>query len=130
MEVNTFTYNYTVKSTDIDQLNHVNNVVYLQWVQEAALKHWTHLMKDVDTSDYVWVVVRHEIDYLRQAFLGDELTINTWIGKTEDSLSIRHVEIYKNNKIICRTQTYWRFLSALTFKPMTIPEEILSIFKP
>ena len=125
-----FDYSYTVQANDIDQLNHVNNVVYLQWVQEAALKHWNSLTKDIDTSEYIWVVVRHEIDYLRQAFFGDELTIKTWIGKSEGSLSIRHVEIFRDNKIICRAQTQWRFLSAQTFRPMTIPDEILSIFKP
>ena len=123
-----FEFKLTVQADDIDQLNHVNNVVYVQWVQEAALKHWYSLTKKIDTSQYIWVVARHEIDYLRQVFLNDELTIKTWIGETKGSLSIRHVEFYKNNKIVCRAQTHWRFLSASTFKPESIPEEILTIF--
>ncbi|PID68212.1 MAG: thioesterase [Flavobacteriia bacterium] len=124
----TFDYLYTVKASDLDHLNHVNNVVYVQWVQDAAEKHWLTLTNEHNVSDYVWVVIRHEIDYLRQAFLGDELAIKTWVGQTEGSNSIRHVEVYKNNKIVCRAQTHWRLLSAKTFKPVHIPPEILNLF--
>lgn len=129
MNQNVFEYNYRVKPSDIDQLNHVNNVIYLQWVQDAAIKHWTKLIENKNFDEYVWVVGRHEIDYIRPAFLDDELVIKTWVGKTEESYSIRHVEVYKDNKIITKTQTTWRLLDAKTFKPTPIPEKVYQILE-
>ena len=105
----------------------MNNVVYLQWVQEASMLHWTELTRTKKFDDYVWVVVRHEIDYIRQALLGDDLLIKTWVGKTEGSFSIRHVEVYRNQKIITRAATTWRLLDTKTFKPTNIPSEMLEI---
>lgn len=124
-----FEYNYTVKPADIDQFNHVNNVVYLQWVQEAATKHWSKLIENKDFVGYFWVVGRHEIDYIRPAFLNDELVIKTWIGKTEGTHSIRHVEMYKDNKVIAKTKTTWRLLDAKTYKPTPIPENVYHILE-
>ena len=77
-----FETNYTVVTSNIDELNHVNNVVYLQWIQDIANLHWNELKQGVDTAAYVWVVIRHEIDYLNQALLGDTLLAKTWVGKT------------------------------------------------
>ena len=77
-----FQTNYTVVASHIDELHHVNNVVYLEWIQDIENLHWTLLKKGVDTSAYVWVVIRHEIDYIGQALLGDEITAKTWVGKT------------------------------------------------
>lgn len=62
-----------IQSADIDALGHVNNVVYLRWVQEVAAAHWEVLSKTLPPSDAVWVVLRHEIDYLKAAQLGDSL---------------------------------------------------------
>lgn len=126
---NIFSFQYTVPKEDIDELNHVNNVVYLQWVQNAAIKHWNQLTEKQKFDDYVWVVARHEIDYIRPAFLGDEITIQTWVGETFDSTSIRWVEVYKNDKIITKTRTTWRLLNAKTLKPTDIPEEMYKILK-
>ena len=55
----------------IDELGHVNNAVWVQWIQEVALAHWYSLADPGHQEDYIWVVVRHEIDYLRPAFEGD-----------------------------------------------------------
>jgi len=66
-----FQSTYTVIASDIDELNHVNNVVYLRWIQNIANLHWTQMKQDIDTSAFVWVVLRHEIDYIGQSLLGD-----------------------------------------------------------
>jgi acyl-CoA thioester hydrolase len=122
-----FEYSYTVPPEDIDILNHVNNVVYLQYVQDAAIRHWTELTRENKFDAYLWVVGRHEIDYMRPALLGDVLQIKTWVGKTEGSSSVRHVEVFKEGKIITRTLTTWRLLDAQTFRPVEIPQEIIKI---
>ena len=125
-----FETNYTVVTSNIDELNHVNNVVYLQWIQDIANLHWNELKQGVDTAAYVWVVIRHEIDYLNQALLGDTLLATTWVGKTAGLKSIRHVEFYRNNKLLVKAQTTFCLLHAKSFKPMRITDEILAMLAP
>jgi acyl-CoA thioester hydrolase len=125
-----FETNYTVVTSNIDELNHVNNVVYLQWIQDIANLHWNELKEGVDTAAYVWVVIRHEIDYLNQALLGDTLLAKTWVGKTAGLKSIRHVEFYRNNKLLVKAQTTFCLLHAKSFKPMRITDEILAMLAP
>jgi acyl-CoA thioester hydrolase len=125
-----FETNYTVVTSNIDELNHVNNVVYLQWIQDIANLHWNELKQGVDTAAYVWVVIRHEIDYLNQALLGDTLLAKTWVGKTAGLKSIRHVEFYRNNKLLVKAQTTFCLLHAKSFKPMRITDEILAMLAP
>ena len=125
-----FETNYTVVTSNIDELNHVNNVVYLQWIQDIANLHWNELKQGVDTAAYVWVVIRHEIDYLNQALLSDTLLAKTWVGKTAGLKSIRHVEFYRNNKLLVKAQTTFCLLHAKSFKPMRITDEILAMLAP
>ena len=125
-----FETNYTVVTSNIDELNHVNNVVYLQWIQDIANLHWDELKQGVDTAAYVWVVIRHEIDYLNQALLGDTLLAKTWVGKTAGVKSIRHVEFYRNNKLLVKAQTTFCLLHAKSLKPMRITDEILAMLAP
>lgn len=125
-----FKTNYTVVTSNIDELNHVNNVVYLQWIQDIANLHWNELKQGVNTAAYVWVVIRHEIDYLNQALLGDTLLAKTWVGKTAGLKSIRHVEFYRNNKLLVKAQTTFCLLHAKSFKPMRITDEILAMLAP
>jgi acyl-CoA thioester hydrolase len=125
-----FETKYTVKSSHIDELNHVNNVVYLQWIQDIANLHWTQLKKSEDTTDYVWVVIRHEIDYVGQALLGDSIVAKTWVGETGGIRSIRHVEFYKNNKLIVKAQTMFCLVNSKSFKPTRITDQILMMLAP
>jgi len=122
--------NRTVQASEIDELNHVNNVVYLEWVQDIANKHWTELTKDNPQNNYVWMVIRHEIDYKNQAVLGDEITIKTWVGKTVGVKSIRHVEIFKQNILLTKAQTTFCMLNAKSHKPTRITESVLNLLKP
>ena len=73
MKAKSFEFNFYVKEAEIDDLNHVNNVNYLNWVQHAANKHWALLSNSEIDSEFVWVVLRHEIDYISPAFLNDKI---------------------------------------------------------
>ncbi|MDG2074282.1 MAG: acyl-CoA thioesterase, partial [Polaribacter sp.] len=81
-ESNIFISHHIVKSDEIDDLNHVNNAVYVKWMDNVAYLHWQKLTENHPLPDYIWVVSRHEIDYKRQAVLGDEIEIKTWVGET------------------------------------------------
>lgn len=119
-----------VQKSEIDELNHVNNVVYLQWVQDIAGEHWKVLSKDLKENNFVWVVIRHEIDYRQQAVLNDELTLKTWVGETSGFKSIRNVEIYRGETLLAKAKTTWCLLDAKTFKPIRISENIINVLLP
>jgi acyl-CoA thioester hydrolase len=70
-----------VLASDIDEQNHVNNTVYLRWVQDVATAHW-RAVASLQTQETIgWVVLRHEIDYKAPAVLGDEVMVRTWAAK-------------------------------------------------
>ncbi len=89
-----------VTALEIDDLNHVNNVVYIKWMDEVAFEHWALLTKEHPLSAYVWVVVRHEIDYVRQAVLGDEIKVKTWVGSSKSFKSERFMEFYLGDTLL------------------------------
>ena len=112
----------------LDDLNHVNNVVYLQWVQEVAKEHWFSLAKEAFTKNHYWVVVKHELEYKKQAFLGDELSATTYVDSFRGSFSIRCVEFMKGKELVVKTKSTWCLIDAKTLKPKRVPEEILTLF--
>lgn len=128
---NTVSYQSTfkVEKNAIDGLNHVNNVVYLQWVNDISEKHWNLLAGKEIREKYFWVVLRHELDYMNQAFLNDEITVSTWVGESSGVKSIRHVEVYKGETILLKARSTWCLLEMKTLRPTRIKEDILSLLR-
>ena len=127
---NVFTLKITVSSKDIDTLKHVNNLVYVKWMDKIAIEHYAFLTKDNPLPQYVWVVTRHEIDYLKQATLGDKITVKTWIGETNGITSIRFMNFYKDNLLLVKAKTVWLMLDSKTLKPTRIRENVLKVLQP
>jgi acyl-CoA thioester hydrolase len=124
-----FRYPLQIISADIDALGHVNNVVYLRWVQEAAASHWNNLISDTERAGLAWVVIRHEIDYYQSTKLTDALYALTWVESSEGVKSIRIVEIFnQSDKLLAKARTTWCLIDAKTQRPKRISEEIKSIF--
>lgn len=117
-----------VVATDIDDLNHVNNIVYLRYVQEAAGSHWHTAVPTEFSSQIVWVVRRHEIDYLKPAFLGENLMVKTWVDNFTGVTSDRHCEILRDEEVLARSRTIWVCLDAKSFRPKRVSEEIADLF--
>jgi acyl-CoA thioester hydrolase len=122
-----YTYKLKVETQHIDTLMHVNNVVYLQWVNDISEKHWDILAKNGLKEKYVWVVLRHELDYLNEAVLGDEITLHTWIGESKGVKSVRHVEISKGETKLLKAASTWCLIDAKTLRPTRIKNDILDI---
>ncbi len=123
-----FQHSFRVEAQHIDELNHVNNVVYLQWVQEIAYMHWDALANEAMKEANVWVVLRHEIDYLGQAYLNDDIVVYTWIDKTLGVKSTRIVETYLKGIIVAKSKTTFCLLDSKSLKPKRINEDILRLF--
>lgn len=125
-----FSLTIKVSSEDIDTLQHVNNLVYVKWMDDIATTHWSYLTKNNPLPQYVWVVTRHEIDYKNQATLGDEILVKTWVGETKGITSIRFMEFYKDDVLLVAAKTTWAMLDAKTFKPTRIRENVLKVLQP
>ena len=90
-----------VEPADIDGLGHVNNVVYVRWVQDVAVAHWRAVASAADQKKLLWIVVRHEIDYKQAAYLGDRVLARTWIGVATRIKFERHTELLRANDGRC-----------------------------
>lgn len=123
------TFKLTISKNEIDHLNHVNNVVYIEWVLKAAELHWAKLSTEAINKKYVWVVLRHEIDYFLPGKLGDEITITTWIGNSSGAKSIRFVEIKKGDKLLAKAKTTWCLLALESMKAVRISSKIIDLLK-
>jgi acyl-CoA thioester hydrolase len=128
-----FQHQISINPSDIDELGHVNNVIYLRWVQEVAAAHWLTVAPPEMQEAYSWVVLRHEIDYHRPAFLGDTITGYTWVGAHEGAKIIRYVQLYRSGdqQLLAEATTTWCLLDAQSLRPKRISEQVaLTFTKP
>lgn len=124
-----FSVKFQVTEEAIDTLHHVNNAVYVQWMEVVATQHWAFLTTQNPFPDYIWVVMKHEIEYKDQAFLGDEVIAKTWVGETKGVTSVRHIEFYKGDTLLVSAKTIWAMLDAQTHKPVRIRENVLKVLQ-
>lgn len=119
-----------VQAADIDEMNHVNNVVYVQWVQDAAAAHWNAQAPAEVKAKFNWVVMRHEIDYKTSALLNDELIAKTWVDHYDGAKSVRMVQIIRkaDEKLLAEARTTWCLLNASNNRPVRAGDEIKSVF--
>ena len=125
-----FTHKITVTEDDLDDLNHVNNVRYVQWIQDIAKHHWEVRATEDLKKTFFWVVIRHEIDYKKQAFLGDEIVVETYVGETTFVTSERFVNIRNSEtgEILVAAKSNWCLLDTETKRPTKINEELRNVF--
>jgi len=130
IQIPVFEYLLKVTEEHIDELLHVNNVVYVQFMQDVADKHWHSVVLNELEKEVVWVVRRHEIDYLHPAVLGDELLIRTWTGEHTTVSWDRHYEIIRpaDQKKIITAKSVWVLLDKTTGRPRRIEESLLKRF--
>jgi acyl-CoA thioester hydrolase len=115
---------------DIDEQNHVNNTVYLRWVQDVAAAHWRAVASAKAQETIGWVVLRHEIDYKGPATLGDEVVLRTWVGKASRLTFERFTEIRRNRdgRLLSEARTLWCPIDAQTGRPVRVSTEVRSRF--
>lgn len=120
----------TVTKHDIDELNHVNNVRYVKWVNNAAKLHWEQNITEEIGNNFYWVVLSHNIEYKSSALLNDVITIKTYVTKSEGVTSTRVVEMYnsKTNKLLVKSETNWCLIDGRSNRPTRITAEIANLF--
>jgi len=126
----TFEQIHTVIADDLDELDHVNNVQYVHWVNDIAKMHWQKNASDEMLEDFFWVLLTHHIEYKSSAVLNDSILLKTYVTKAEGVTSIRIVEMYLkgSNKLIATSETKWCLMDVKTKRPTRITQELANLF--
>ena len=122
--------NITVTDRDLDDLKHVNNVRYLEWVQEVSKEHWGQLSQPEWNKRYLWVIRSHHITYHQPALLDQILELTTYVPEAQGPISRRKVEMVlkDSGSRVAECLTEWVLLDAASGRPVRIPEEIRKVF--
>jgi acyl-CoA thioester hydrolase len=122
---------FTIPRSSIDENGHVNNVAYVQWMQDIAVEHYSSIGGVLAQGpDATWVVREHKIEYLLPAFAGEEIEIRTWVENVRHVRSLRKYEFVRKSdgKVLVRGDTDWVFVDLKTGRPLPIPEEVSRVF--
>lgn len=115
---------------DFDELGHVNNAVYLRWAQEIAVAHWRAAAGEELKRRWLWVVLRHEIDYRDPILPGDPVEGRTWLGAADGARFDRFADIRKPGaaRPSAAVKSTWVMIDAQTRKPRRVGADVLSAF--
>jgi acyl-CoA thioester hydrolase len=125
-----FTQIFTATPADIDELGHVNNAVWVRWIQDMATSHWVAVADPAHVAAYIWVVTRHEIDYRGNVGPGESVTGRTWIeaGPKGAQFDRRVDFVNVAGKVIVRANTTWAMLDKATGRLVRVRAEISAPF--
>lgn len=129
----TYLKTITIPKSAIDENGHVNNVTYVQWMQDIAVEHYASIGGvAAQGPDSTWVVREHKIEYFLPAFENEEIEIKTWVEDIRRVRSLRKYEFTRKNdgKVLVKGETDWVFVDAKTGRPLAIPKEVEDIFAP
>ncbi|MBZ6377054.1 thioesterase [Pacificimonas flava] len=124
-----FSLDVTAAPDHIDELGHVNNAVYVGWIQDVATSHWYAVAPPEAQERYIWVVTRHEIDYHQPTIAGETVTLSTWVGEPKGARFDRFVEIHgPDGGLRVAARTWWALLDRDLRRPLRIREEMVRPF--
>ena len=123
---------FIIPANAIDENGHVNNVAYVQWMQDIAVEHYESIggTDPMQLLGATWVVREHRIEYLLPAFAGEEIEIKTWVENIRRVRSLRKYEFIRktDGKTLVRGETDWVFVDLQTGAPRAIPDEVSKVF--
>ncbi|HVN15012.1 MAG TPA: thioesterase family protein [Anaerolineales bacterium] len=127
-----YTKNFVIPKEAIDENGHVNNVAYVQWMQDIAIEHYSSLdgIDPMQEAGAMWVVREHRIEYLLPAFAGEEIEIKTWMEDIRRVRSLRKYEFVRKSdgKVLVKGETDWVFVDIKSGRPLAIPNEVVQVF--
>jgi len=128
-----FEHPHVVAADEIDEQGHANNVAYVAWMQDAAIAHSASLGWTAERYERMgqgWVARKHVVEYLRPAFVGDEILIETHVADMRRATSVRRYRIFRRSdrELLAKAETHWAFINYATGRPTRIPEEIIRSF--
>ncbi len=126
-----FSRRFTATPESIDELGHVNNAVWVQWIQTVATDHWQAVAPPDQQAAHVWVVVRHEIDYRRALGPGEQVTARTWVADTPRGATFdRFVEfVGDDGRVHVSARTSWALLDRASGRPLRVTQAVMAPFR-
>jgi acyl-CoA thioester hydrolase len=128
-----YEYRHTVRVEEIDGQGHANNVVFVQWMQDAAVAHsaaqgWPG--ERYAQAGFGWVVRWHRIEYLQPALAGDQLIVRTWVATMQKVMSLRRYQFIRDGDraLLATAETMWAFIDYATVRPARILPEVAAAF--
>ena len=128
--VTPFEQEIVATANDIDELGHVNNAVWVRWIQDVATAHWVAVADPAHVEAWLWVVTRHEIDYLRPLREGERVTARTWIPEPPKGARFdRHMELVgTDGRAHVRARTTWAIIDRASGRPARVPANVAAPF--
>ncbi|MEO9635419.1 MAG: acyl-CoA thioesterase [Parasphingorhabdus sp.] len=125
-----FALSITAQPEDIDELGHVNNAVWVRWIQDMATAHWNAVAPAAAIEQYIWVVTRHEIDYRGNVGAGETVTGRTWISEPPKGARFwRNVSFTgADSKIKVAAKTNWAIIDRTSSRPVRVPKDLADLF--
>lgn len=125
-----FRQTFTATGADIDELGHVNNAVWVKWIQDIAVAHWQAVAPAAQQAAYIWVVTRHEIDYRGNVGAGETVTGETWVPAPPKGARFdRHVRFADpEGKVTVEAVTTWALLDRATGRLLRVRQDVAAPF--
>lgn len=120
----------TIGVDDIDFMGHVNNSIYLQWVQTAVIEHWQRVASPAAVAAYLWIALKHEIIYRKPVFLRDRLTANVVLEQVRRESAFYETTIRRGSEVIAEVKSRWCCIDAVSRRPVRVTEPVMACFFP
>ncbi len=128
-----FHFRFTIPQYALDENGHVNNVTYVQWMQDAAVRHYDAMggRELTQAINATWVVRSHAVEYLQPAFAGEEIEVRTWVVNMRRVRSTRRYQFVRvrDDALLVRGETEWVFVDAASGRPRSVPVEVAELFR-
>jgi acyl-CoA thioester hydrolase len=115
---------------DVDFMGHVNNSVYLKWVQEAVVAYWERVAPAEAVARHLWVALKHEITYRRPAFLDDTIVASVVAEGVQGARAFFSTMITRGEEVLAEVKSSWCCLDAATLRPARLARDVVRRFVP
>lgn len=117
-----------IDQDDIDFMGHVNNAIYLKWVQAAVIDHWRALAPAEAISQHLWVAIKHEITYRKPAFFEDDVIATVLLEKVQGARAFYETVIRRGEEVLAEVKSSWCCLDASTMRPARLAKDVIQRF--
>ena len=125
-----FRHPIAIQPADIDHMGHVNNSVYLKWVQDAVVDYWRTVAPPDAVASHLWVALKHEISYLKPTFLQDNVVAEVIAEKVDGARAYFTTVVKRGQEVLSEVRSTWCCLDAATQRPVRLAREIAGRFLP
>ncbi len=125
-----FDFPIDVADGDIDDMGHVNNAVYLRWVQTAVLRHWRRFAPREAVATRLWVALGHDIRYRRPALPHDHVVVRLLLEKLDGAKAFYRARIDRGDQTLAEIKSCWCCLDSVSKRPVRLARDIVARFLP